>query len=258
MKVIILAAGQGKRLRPLTDTRPKCLVDLAGESLLDRQLDTLRHCGLEDIVIIGGWRAEQLENKGTRFYTNPQFAQSNMVETLFCAGKEFDGMKDMLICYSDIVYESKIISAILNTDGVIATTIDKDWRNLWSMRMEDPLADAETLKLDDRGFITELGKKPKSYDDIQGQYMGIVRVNAAAQGAFCASYMGLPEVDAHGRHRKDIFMTDFLQHIIDTKHPIKAVPVHGGWLEVDTLEDIVRYEAALKQGTLKKQINLYE
>ena len=252
MKAIILAAGQGKRLRPLTNDRPKCLVELAGESLLDRQLFTLKSCGLNEIIIIGGWYAEKLRNRATRFYTNPRFDNSNMVETLFCADQEFDGSDDILICYSDIVYETKVISPLLSKNAVIATTIDKNWRRLWQLRMENPLNDAETLKLDEKGFIKELGKKAQSYDDIEGQYMGLIRVSAPAQKRFRAAYTALPEKDPSNNLRKDMYMTEFLQYIIDFHMPVKAVCIEGGWLEVDTLEDILRYEAALQGGTLDK------
>jgi len=61
MRVIILAAGQGTRLRPFTDDRPKCLVELHGRPLLHRQLDVLRAAGLNDIALVGGYRADCLE-----------------------------------------------------------------------------------------------------------------------------------------------------------------------------------------------------
>ena len=63
MKAIILAAGKGTRLRPFNETKPKCLVELAGKSLLQHQLDTLSKCGITDIHVIGGYNADQLINK---------------------------------------------------------------------------------------------------------------------------------------------------------------------------------------------------
>jgi NDP-sugar pyrophosphorylase family protein len=61
MMAIILVAGQGTRLRPLTNDKPKCLVELAGKPLLEHQLETLRARGVEDIHIVGGYRADQLQ-----------------------------------------------------------------------------------------------------------------------------------------------------------------------------------------------------
>ncbi len=256
MKAIILAAGQGTRLRPLTDDRPKCLVELAGRPLLDRQLEVLKSCGINNITIIGGWQAETIRHKTSRFYMNPIYDSSNMVETLFCAADEFDGQEDLIICYSDILYEPRIITAIMQDAHPISTTVDKNWRALWEFRMEDPLKDAETLKLDTNGFITELGRKPTSLDDIQGQYMGIVRVSKAAQHDFRNAYQHLPNTLPSGKLRQNMFMTDFLQHIIDNVQPVHAAMVAGGWLEVDTLDDLKRYDTALKDGSLAKIIDL--
>ena len=85
MKAIILAAGEGKRLKPYTDSRPKCMVPLAGRPLLHWQLDVLRSAGIKDIVIVGGYRAEALKACGASVVTNPRYDSTNMVGTLFCA-----------------------------------------------------------------------------------------------------------------------------------------------------------------------------
>ncbi|MBK1652709.1 sugar phosphate nucleotidyltransferase [Halorhodospira halochloris] len=63
MRAIILAAGQGTRLRPLTDDRPKCMVELEGKPLLEHQLEVLRGAGIEDIHVVGGYRAEWLQQE---------------------------------------------------------------------------------------------------------------------------------------------------------------------------------------------------
>ena len=91
MKAIILAAGEGSRLRPYTLDRPKCLVEVAGVSLIDRQISILQSCGIDEVVVIGGYRSEMLEGKGTRLKTNDRYAETNMVWTLFCAEEELSG-----------------------------------------------------------------------------------------------------------------------------------------------------------------------
>src|SRR5882757_5179513 len=85
MRMIILAAGQGTRLRPLTDDRPKCLVELCGRPLLQWQIDTARSAGIRDIVVIGGYRHELLKAYDVELVLNPDFASTNMVRTLFRA-----------------------------------------------------------------------------------------------------------------------------------------------------------------------------
>ena len=111
MKAIILAAGRGSRLHPYTDSAPKCLTELAGRSLIDRQVATLRSAGVTDILIATGYLADQLAFPGTRQVHNPDWATTNMVESLFVAEADFGD--DLIVTYSDIVYEPRIIEALL-------------------------------------------------------------------------------------------------------------------------------------------------
>ena len=91
MKAIILAAGQGTRLRPLTKNKPKCLVKLAGKSLLDHQLEVLRAAGIYDIHVVAGYRADQLDRPEFTRHINKRFAETNMVNTLFAAESVMTG-----------------------------------------------------------------------------------------------------------------------------------------------------------------------
>src|SRR5687768_9696704 len=90
-KVVILGAGEGIRLRPYTEDRPKCLVEVDGRSLLDRQLDVLRAAGARSVVIVGGYKSEKLQRADVTLRVNPRYAETNMVWSLFCAEDELDG-----------------------------------------------------------------------------------------------------------------------------------------------------------------------
>ena len=175
MRAVILAAGEGTRLRPHTADRPKCLVPLGGRPLLDWQLDALRGAGIDDITVVTGYRAEMIASRGLVMRHNPEFATTNMVASLMCARDRFDGTDDVLIAYGDIVYEPRIVAAMQPPATPVAVAVDTEWRRLWELRMSDPLADAETLRIDAHGLITELGRVPDSYDDIEGQYIGLDR-----------------------------------------------------------------------------------
>ena len=99
MKAIILAAGEGSRLRPYTLDRPKCLVEVDGRSLLDRQLDVLTLGNINPIMLIGGYRAEMLPREGIELRINSLYAETNMVWTLFC--EETDLVGDLIVSYKD-------------------------------------------------------------------------------------------------------------------------------------------------------------
>ena len=85
MRAIIVAAGMGKRLAPYTDDRPKCLVDINGKTLLERQLQSYRAAGVTDIAVVRGYRAEQIDFPGLRYFENPDFRTNNILASLFRA-----------------------------------------------------------------------------------------------------------------------------------------------------------------------------
>ncbi len=257
MKAIILAAGQGTRLRPHTDDKPKCMVELAGKPLLHRQLDTLRSVGIERILLVGGYRADRLDTNGVELVINPRYAKTNMVSTLFCAEGWMTPGQDLLIAYGDILYEPRVVQTLIEFDAPIVVSVDRQWRKLWESRMDDPLSDAETLMLADGNQIVELGKKPNSLDDIQGQYMGLIKVRGDSVQAFRDAWHRLNRSGVYDAVDIDnMYMTSFIQSLIDTGYDVRAAFTDNGWIEVDTVEDLAHYERMQREGRLQKFVRL--
>ena len=251
MRAIILAAGEGKRLRPLTDDRPKCMVELAGKPLLAHQLESLRRAGVGPITIVTGYRPESIAALGYDTRHNPDFASTNMVATLMCAADLLDGGDDVLVAYSDIVYEPRVVSAIARCDAPLSTSVDRSWLELWRERLDDPLSDAETLKLDADGNILELGRRARSYDQIEGQYMGLIHASASFAPTLVEIYRRLDRgADYDGQTFQNMYMTSFLQRLIDLGYPLRAVVVDGGWLEVDSTSDLLLYKRLAETNRL--------
>lgn len=237
MRAIILAAGSGQRLRPLTNDRPKCLVPYKGKPILQHLLGTFAQCDISDIVVVGGHRHETLDSFGVRKYINPDYASTNMVHTLFCAEGELQG--DVIISYSDIVYGPRVLRSLIESSEAVSVVVDKNWRALWNQRMADPLQDAETLKLDDTGHIRELGRKPQSYEEIAAQYIGLIKFSRAAIEPIRTFYHSLDRSSHYeGKPFQQMYMTTFIQLIIDRLMPVKAVEISGGWTEIDSPDDL--------------------
>ena len=121
MKAIILAAGEGTRLRPYTDNKPKCMVEINGVSMIDRQIKVLNSFGIEEIIIIGGYKSEMLHNKKTNLILNERFFETNMVWTLFCGDKYING--ELIVSYGDIVYSPESLKNVLNSKADISVAI---------------------------------------------------------------------------------------------------------------------------------------
>lgn len=235
-KAILLVAGEGTRLRPHTLDRPKCLVEIDGSSLLDRQIAILKSEGINTIILVGGYKAEMLKNKGSKLVVNPKYASTNMLWTLFCAENELEGT--LIISYGDIVYSKNILQSLLASSAEIAVAIDMDWEMYWRLRNENPLEDAESLKLSTNGQITEIGKKPGSIDEIEGQYMGLLKLTVSGVSIFKKVFHdAIKQGEILGKPVENAYMTDFLQHIIEQHYLVQSVPVASDWVEIDNIDD---------------------
>ncbi|TLD80531.1 phosphocholine cytidylyltransferase family protein [Helicobacter sp. MIT 05-5293] len=248
MKALILAAGFGSRLMPLTKENPKCMVEYRGKKIIDYEISALREAGIDEIAVVGGYLFEVLKGYVQsqfgikKIYQNLQYDKTNMVQTLFCAREFLESCvrekQDLVISYADIVYSADIARALAQSQGDLNIVVDKDWRTLWEKRFENPLDDAETLKLES-GKIKELGKKPMSYEEIEGQYIGLFKFSYEFLPQVLAFYDDLDRGAMYdSKDFANMYMTSFLQGLIDKFDNAKAVEIKGGWCEIDFKSDL--------------------
>ncbi|MEC7641582.1 MAG: phosphocholine cytidylyltransferase family protein [Nitrospinota bacterium] len=258
MKAIILAAGEGSRLRPLTDSTPKCLVELAGKPLLDWQTHALRQCGIHNIIVVRGYLARKIDRPDLRFYDNRDYATTNMVASLWCAAREFT--EDIVVCYADIIFNNDILEPLVKSPSEISVVVDLDWEAYWKERFDDPLADAESLKMDSHGKITSIGQKTQTLAEIEGQYIGLMKFTTAGLEKINASYQQAVATSVQGgqawgqsRPVAKAYMTDLLQGLILEGALLQAVKVSGGWLEIDSLADYTLAKKYLQNGHIQRR-----
>ncbi len=253
--MIILAAGTGSRLAPLTDDRPKCLVELGGRPLLDWQLESARALGIDDVTVVGGYRAAQLRDCDVTLLENPDFATTNMVRSLFRARERFGA--GFIVSYGDIVYTPAVLHRLLDSTAPIGIVVDRAWRGYWEARFEDPLSDAESLTIGPGGRIVNIGQPASNLDEIEAQYIGLSLFRDAGVDALCDAYARAEAAEAAGarpfggtRALDGLYMTDLIQGMIDGGTPVTAVPIEGGWLEIDSMSDLALAGRLLAQGRL--------
>ncbi|MGP0076529.1 MAG: NTP transferase domain-containing protein [Bryobacteraceae bacterium] len=243
-RAVILAAGRGSRLGSLSDDRPKCMVELARKPLIERQIAALRRGGVSSIGVVRGYLGNRIGIEDVTYFENPRWAETNMVMSLAAAAPWLES-GSVLVSYADIFYGHDVIRDLAASSGDLVVAYDRDWRSLWSRRFADPLSDAETFRTDARGGLTEIGKRAKQIDEIEGQYMGLLKFTPQAWRAVEAL---LAARDAKARDRMD--MTTLLGALLDSGFPIATLPTAGSWGEIDSSEDLELYEKMIREGEL--------
>ncbi|WP_027087257.1 NTP transferase domain-containing protein [Cohnella panacarvi] len=241
MKAIILAAGQGKRLRPLTADRPKAMVELHGQTLLDRQIARFHKYGIYDVTVVTGYCGESVKsNYSFNVKSNESYASTNMAYSLFCARDQLLGGDDVIISYGDILYDDQVLETLLSSPRDIAIAVDMEWKRYYSERFANPFEDAESLIYDKEYRLISIGKSNPHPDEVMAQYIGLLKFS----GDGCKFLLSTHEkardstdLIGWGRAFPNAYMTDLVQELINRDIPVHAVPIRRGWYEIDSLSD---------------------
>ncbi len=260
MKAIILAAGQGTRLKKYTENLPKGMLSFMGKTIIERQIEIYRKCGIEDIIVVRGFAADKIDYEGIKYYTNEDYANTNMVESLLAARAEFND--DVIISYSDILFEENMLKTMMIEKTDFAVAVDVDWKKYWQKRYGKIDFDTESLSIDKNGNITELGLEGPKLEDIDARYIGLLKFSAKGleyilkvmENAYL-EYMDMPWQQS-GKTVKKAYMTDLLNALIENGKSVKAVKFNNGWIEFDTNEDYENACEWVKDRSIKEIIKL--
>jgi L-glutamine-phosphate cytidylyltransferase len=245
IRAVILAAGRGSRMGHLGDDRPKCLVGLKGKPLIERQIAALRRGGVDEIGVVRGYRADMIDFDGLSYFANERWAETNMVMSL-AAAASWLRLGPVIISYADIFYRSELVRGLAGAAGQLVVSYDRAWRQLWTRRFADPLADAETFRINAEGELLEIGGKTTRIEDIEGQYMGLLKFTPPAWFAV-ESLLGT--LDSPTRDRLDV--TGLLRRLLTRKEfPINTFSTDGQWGEIDNPDDVALYENMVREGEL--------
>lgn len=254
MKAIILSAGEGTRLRPLTNDVPKCMVKLFGKSLLEWQLNVFHKCDVNDISVVTGYKSEKISYSNVKYFHNPNYAITNMVETLFCARDILND--DVIVSYGDIIFEQNVLERLLNSKHDISIVVDQNWKKYWQKRFHNILDDVESLRLKNN-IICDLGNKVQNLDEVQGQYIGLMKFSRKIIGELIHFYDTAKNKSAEGKNPlnsnipfEKSYMTDFIRGLIHKGYEVNAIFIQNGWLELDSINDYNVYSEMYKTKIL--------
>jgi len=242
MKAIIIAAGQSSRLMPITNDKPKCLLEIRGETIMQRQLEVLRKCGIDDIVVVRGYKREMIDYPNIRYYENTEYENNNILRSLFYAESEMDD--EFIFSYSDIMFEKGILEKLLQSEADISLVVDIDWITHYVRRYQHPISEAELVKVKNNR-ITKIGKKICPPDEAHGEFIGLARFSKLGAEILRSNYQRVV-TKYHGKPFQQAtsvekaYLTDMVQELIDRDYAIHSVDITGGWIEIDTPEDLQR------------------
>jgi L-glutamine-phosphate cytidylyltransferase len=239
-RAVVLAAGRGSRLGAMTDDLPKCLAIIAGRPLLDWLLDALLGAGIERVLIVAGYRHEALAryaSERVEIVPNLDWAGSNMLGTLRCA-HPWLAAHPCVISYSDIAVRSEHVARLSVAHGDIVIANNLEWRSLWQARFSDPLADVETFTAAD-GLLSAIGGRAQSLDEIEGQFMGLLKTTPTGWAQLDAILAKDPNMAVTGD------TTKLLSRALSEQVSVRVVDCEGGWIEIDSAMDAQVVAAAV-------------
>ena len=234
-RAIILAAGSGSRLRPLTDDRPKCLLEVGGMPILAHQVQALARCGVGDIVVVVGYRGDLIRRHlgaRARYVENERYATTNSLYSLWLARDELAA--GSLILNSDVLAAPILFERLLRSPAPDAVLVERGQH-----------FEAEDMKVTLNGLhVLDFGKGLPP-ERAHAHNVGVARFS----GDGAVRLAGCVEQLVEAGHERDWVPAAFREFA--SRWPLTAVPTEGlPWIEIDYVEDLTRARREVEPAIL--------
>ncbi|MBI5377161.1 MAG: NTP transferase domain-containing protein [Thaumarchaeota archaeon] len=240
MKIIVIAAGSGKRLGEDTKDLPKYLIKVNGKTIMEHQIDVFKKIDYERFIVITGPHKEKFTLNNVTYVEDKNYPQHDILGSLMEAREYITG--DVLISYSDIIFDHSILSKVMESKADIGIAIDLDWEKAYEGRIEHPRTEAENVSFDNNNILKI--KKNISNQGKTGEFLGLMKLSAKGSDIFVKKFLEMEK--SHVGHFQDApslqkaYLTDMIQELIDSKIDVKPIIVSGKWCEIDTRQDLER------------------
>ena len=236
MQAIILAAGMGRRLGELTDDNTKCMLEVNGTRLIHRTLDNLAEVGIKRVVLVVGYKAENVKRLiGDRYkdidivyVENKIYDKTNNIYSLFLA-REYLLEEDSLLLESDLIFESSILRKIVENTYPNIALVDK----------YESWMDGTVVTLDEENKIEEFLTKDKfRYSDIN-RYYKTVNIYKFSKDFSATHYVPFLEAYCHALGNNEYYEQVLKVITLLDESPLRALPLNGEkWYEIDDIQDL--------------------
>ena len=241
MNVILIGAGRGERLMPLTRSEPKTYTHVAGKRVLDWTLDAFRQNDLDRFVFIGGYLIDLVKADYPEFQVveNADWANNNILFSLIHARVHM--ANGFYAAYTDTLFRPNAVTGLKNSAHDITIVIDTLWRRRYRYRSQHPEADGEKVVASGGGVMRISREIPS--EQATGEFTGVMRMSAKGAGQFLEFYDHLYARFAHdGKFAGDrpfrmAYLIHQLELMVQDGIAVHCVRVPGDYHEIDTLED---------------------
>ena len=233
-QAIILGASRGLNFANLTDERPKVMIPVSGKPLLRRMVDKCKKRGIDDIVVVAGYKADSIDVSGITKVINEDFDTTGELTSLDAASDVFTD--DMVIMYGDLLFRSYILRDLMENDAPLTVVVDSSGQNIASGTQDY----AYCSDRDDRsswGQAVSLEKiAPADAGQFDGRWIGMLRAKDAGVTWLQNAMTTLRAAENY----RELGIPDLLNQIIADGHDIRVWYIHGHWLDVNSAEDLER------------------
>ena len=240
MKVIIIGAGSGKRIGKFAEKIPKSLLDINGRTIFENQISLFKKNDISEIILITGPYNEKFNIEGVTYIQDSNYENHDILGSLMVAKENIFG--DVLIVYSDILFEDNILKTILNSKGDISVAVDLEWEKSYIGRTDHPRSEAENVIFDKNGTIIEIHKNTQNQSSQIGEFLGIMKLTLKGSEIFVKKFLELEKTFQGAFHTakslQKAYLTDMIQELIDSNVEVSPVIVSGRWCEIDTMQDL--------------------
>ena len=240
--VIIIAAGLGSRLKKYTDNLPKCMLDFAGKTLLQRQIEAFKINGLNKISVIRGFKKEKINYPDLTYFENKEYKNNNILNSMMYAEEALNG--HVIVSYSDILFEKEVVKRLMESEHDISIVVDIDWRGYYINRKDHPINEAENVIFDANNNVVEIGKIHAVKHDVHGEFIGMLKLSPRGSEIFKKHFHRAKDLYwnkpfQRAKTFQKAYITDIIQDMTDLGVPIHCVIIERGWKEIDTEEDYI-------------------
>jgi len=254
MRPIVIGAGRGSRLGPETDEIPKALVPVMGRPMLEWILEALGAAGFSrrDVVYVCGYKADVLRARYPEltFVENHDWERNNILASLLCAREHLSG--GFVSTYADIVYRGSAVRKAVAAPHDKVLVCDTDWRRRYVDRSQHPETDAEKMRAEG-ARVVELSRRIAS-DQASGEFIGVTKFTADGARELAEAFDEARrawdgKTWREGRTFERAYLIDLFQDMLERGSAFHRVDTHGGYMEIDTREDLACAEKWWREST---------